>query len=72
MDLFSVLIALLIIICLVLYIWAVADLIKHRRSFDKRRHQGLWLMFIVFVPVIGSVVYLSLKQDIMERERGKG
>ena len=67
MDLLSVSVALLIIICLVLYIWAVSDLIKHRTRFEKLRHQGLWLMFIVFVPVIGSVVYLSVKQDIMER-----
>lgn len=64
MEPFAVVITILIIISVLLYAWAVYDLIKHRSEFKKKIYQGLWLMVVVFLPVIGAVTYLSVKKSI--------
>ncbi|MFO7851314.1 MAG: PLDc N-terminal domain-containing protein [Bacteroidota bacterium] len=64
METIAVVITILIIISVLLYAWAVYDLIKHRSEFKKKIYQGLWLMVVVFLPVIGAVTYLSVKKSI--------
>jgi len=64
MEPVSVLLTVLIIISVVLYVWAVYDLIKHRSDFRKKIHQGLWLMIVVFLPILGSLTYLSVRKSI--------
>lgn len=64
MEPVSVLLTVLIIISVVLYVWAVYDLIKHRGDFKKKIHQGLWLMIVVFLPILGSLTYLSVRRSI--------
>jgi hypothetical protein len=64
MEPISFLLTILIIISVVLYVWAVYDLIKHRSDFKKKIHQGLWLMIVVFLPILGSLTYLSVRRSI--------
>ncbi|MEA1886011.1 MAG: PLDc N-terminal domain-containing protein [Bacteroidota bacterium] len=64
MEPITIIITVLSIISLVMYAWAIYDLIKHRSEFKKRIYQGLWLMFVVFVPVIGAVTYLSVRNSV--------
>ena len=64
MEPVSVLLTVLIIISVVLYVWAVYDLIKNRSDFKKKIHQGLWLMIVVLLPILGSLTYLSVRRSI--------
>ena len=64
MEPVAVLLTVLIIISVILYAWAVYDLIKHRSDFKKKIHQGLWLMIVVFLPILGSVTYLSVRKSL--------
>lgn len=64
MESISVLLAVFILVSLVLYVVAIYDIIKHRGDFRKKINQGLWLMVIVFLPVIGSLTYLSVRNSL--------
>ena len=64
MEPIAILLTVLIIIGVVLYVWALYDLIKHRSDFRRKIHQGLWLMVIVFLPILGSVTYLSVRRSV--------
>ena len=66
MEPIAVVITILIVVSVVLYTWAVYDLIKHRSGFKKKIHQGIWLMIVVFLPIIGSIVYLSIRNSIRD------
>ena len=48
-------------------VWAIYDIIKHRSGFEKKIHQGLWLMVVVFLPILGSVTYLSVRNSVRPR-----
>jgi len=64
MEPVAIVVTVLIVISIALYVWAIYDIIKHRSGFEKKIHQGLWLMVIVFLPVIGSVTYLTIRKSI--------
>jgi len=64
MEPITIVISVLIVISILLYAWAIYDIIRHRSGFKKKIHQGLWLMIIVFLPVLGSLIYLSLRNSI--------
>ena len=61
MEPISILIGLVVIIALILYVIAIWDLIRNRQQFKPRSNQSLWLILVVFIPIIGSIIYLSLK-----------
>jgi hypothetical protein len=64
MEPISILLSVLIFISLILYVLAIYDIIKNRSRFNKRVYQGIWLMVIVFIPIIGSIIYLSFRNSI--------
>jgi len=64
MEPISILLSVLILISIILYVFAIYDIIKHRSDFERKINQGIWLMVIVFLPIIGSVTYLSFRHSI--------
>lgn len=62
MEPINILVGLGFLIVFVLYIVAVYDVIKNRSRFVNLKTYGLWLMAIVFVPLLGSIAYLSLRE----------
>jgi hypothetical protein len=55
---------------ILLWGYALADLFI-RRS-DIRWRKVLWLLFIIFLPIIGPIVYLLVRPDVPERYPGMG
>ncbi len=45
---------------MMLWVFALADLFVRR---DIRWRKVLWLMFIVFVPIFGPLIYLLVRPD---------
>ena len=62
MEPVSIVIGFGLLIVLLLYVVAVYDVIKNRGRFLNLQTQGLWLMAIVLVPLLGSVIYLLLRE----------
>jgi Flp pilus assembly protein protease CpaA len=42
---------------IILFFWAILDLIK--RNFSNSSNKIVWALVIIFVPLIGSVLYLA-------------
>jgi hypothetical protein len=40
----------------VLWIWAIIDLLK--RKFSSDANKIIWALVIIFIPIIGSLIYL--------------
>jgi hypothetical protein len=53
----------IIIPLVLLWVFALLDLFMRR---DIRWRKVLWLLFIVFVPILGSIVYLLVRPDLPE------
>jgi uncharacterized membrane protein YhaH (DUF805 family) len=64
MEPISIIIFIVVAITILLYSIAIYDLITRRSKFKQRSTQSLWLIFVVFIPVVGSVIYLSLRKTI--------
>ncbi|TQI71307.1 phospholipase D-like protein [Gramella sp. Hel_I_59] len=63
----STIIITLIILSLVLWIWALVDILKTR--FSSPILQVLLILMIFLFPVIGSLVYFQFKHRFTESER---
>ena len=53
--------------CTVLWIYCLVDII--RANFKGENDKIIWLLLIIFLPLIGSILYLAIgmKQKIPER-----
>ncbi len=53
--------------CTVLWIYCLVDIIK--ANFKGENDKIIWLLLIIFLPLIGSILYLAIgmKQKIPER-----
>lgn len=67
MEPVSIVVGLGFLIVFVLYVIAVYDVIKNRSRFVNLQTQGLWLIVIVFLPFLGSVLYLLLRERTFSR-----
>ena len=45
---------------ILLWVYALVDLFMRR---DMRWGKVLWLVFIVFIPIFGSIIYLLVRHD---------
>jgi hypothetical protein len=56
------------LLVLVLWVAALVDLVR-RPDLDRRQRSG-WILFVVLLPVIGSIVYF-VRRPILPEEREK-
>lgn len=50
------LVAAMLILIVILNFWAIIDLVKNKRN---RKNLGVWILVILFFPVIGPIVYFQ-------------
>lgn len=63
MDVFTVSLIVLLVLSIVLWVWAVYDLRKSRIATNSKL---VWLVVLLFLPMIGPVVYFQInKQTII-------
>lgn len=63
MDVLTVSLIVLLVLSIVLWVWAVYDLRKSRIATNSKL---VWLVVLLFLPMIGPVVYFQInKQTII-------
>lgn len=50
------LLAALLILVVILIFWAIIDLVKNKGN---RKNLGVWILVILFFPIIGPIVYFQ-------------
>jgi len=55
-----------VILTIALWIWAIIDISKSR--FKNRNMNTIWLLAVLFFPVIGSILYFQLKKEFVTKE----
>tara|TARA_R110001592_G_scaffold18399_1_gene76382 strand:- start:932 stop:1159 length:228 start_codon:yes stop_codon:yes gene_type:complete len=65
MEITDILIPAVILLAIALWVWALVDLSKSR--FKSGKDNLLWLLIILFSPIIGSILYFQLKKKFTER-----
>jgi heme/copper-type cytochrome/quinol oxidase subunit 2 len=64
---FSLLAGLFSILAFVLWVWAVIDVMQHLQ--DNASKTIIWLIIIIFFPVVGSLVYFWVRNRTFNKER---
>lgn len=57
------------ILTLILWIWAMIDISKSR--FKSPAMKTVWLLIVLFFPVLGSIFYFQLKQQFTTKQERK-
>jgi len=65
MEITDILVPAVILLAIALWVWALVDLSKSR--FKSVRANLLWLLIILFSPIMGSILYFQLKKGYTER-----
>ncbi|WP_416376045.1 PLDc N-terminal domain-containing protein [Roseivirga sp.] len=65
MEITDILVPAVLLLTIALWVWALVDLSKSR--FKSGRTNLLWLLIILFSPIIGSILYFQLKKGFTER-----
>jgi len=61
----TILITALLLLALVLWIWAVIDIL--RSDFKDIVQKIIWLLVVIFFPILGSIVYFQLGRKYTSR-----
>ena len=59
----------LIILTIVLWFWAIMDITRSR--FKNRTMNTVWLLIVLFFPVLGSIFYFQLRKKLINKEPRK-
>ncbi|MFW5700270.1 MAG: PLD nuclease N-terminal domain-containing protein [Cyclobacteriaceae bacterium] len=65
----TTLIILLVILTIFLWFWAIFDITKSR--FKDPIMKTVWLLAVLFFPVLGSIIYFQLRKMFVTNERRK-
>mgnify|MGYP003624327657 FL=1 len=65
MEITDILLPTAILLTVVLWFWALTDLSKSR--FKSGKANLIWLLIVLFSPIIGSVLYFQFKKSFVER-----
>ena len=60
-----------VLLSIVLWLWAMIDLVTSRRKFKDPVMSTLALLMILFFPVVGSLFYFQLKRKLVNRRKRK-
>ncbi len=58
-----------ITLTLVLWIWAIVDILKSH--FKEGNMKNVWLAFVILFPIIGSIIYFQFRRKIINRKSRK-
>lgn len=59
----------LFVLALVLWLWALIDIARSR--FKKPAYKILWILAILFFPILGSILYFMLKKEFILPKKRK-
>ncbi|MGB3183492.1 MAG: PLD nuclease N-terminal domain-containing protein [Cyclobacteriaceae bacterium] len=57
------------ILTIVLWFWAIIDITRSR--FEEPNMNTIWLLAVLFFPVLGSIFYFQLKKKFVTKEKRK-
>ncbi len=60
-----------LLLSIVIWLWAMIDLVSSRRKFKDPAKSTLALLMILFFPVVGSLFYFQLKRKLVNRRKRK-
>lgn len=63
----SVLIIALILLTAILWLWALADIL--RAKFETSTIKLLWIFLILIFPIIGSIVYFQFGKNFIQKRK---
>jgi len=58
-----------IILTIILWIWAIIDITRSR--FKNQKMNTIWLLAVLFFPVLGSILYFQLRKNYVTKESRK-
>lgn len=58
-----------VILTIVLWFWAIIDITRSR--FKKQNLNTIWLLAVLFFPVLGSILYFQLRKKFIRKEPRK-
>ncbi len=58
-----------VILTIALWFWAIIDITRSR--FKNRNMNTVWLLIILFFPVLGSIFYFQLRKNLVAKEPRK-
>ena len=58
-----------VILTIILWFWAIMDITRSR--FKNRNMNILWLLAVLFFPVLGSIFYFQLRKKFVTKEKRK-
>ena len=61
-----ILIITLCFLTLILVLWALIDIVRSR--FIKPNMRTVWLIVVLFVPIIGSILYFQMRKTLTTSE----
>jgi len=64
-----VLIITLVILAVFLWFWAIVDITRSR--FKKPSMNTVWLLAVLFFPIIGPIFYFQFRKESLTKERRK-
>ncbi len=63
----SFLVLILISLVIILWFWALIDIARSR--FISTTMNLVWLVFVLFCPVIGTMIYLLVRKNYITKEK---
>ena len=58
-----------VILTIILYFWAIIDVTRSR--FKKPNMNTIWLLAVLFFPVLGSILYFQFKRKFVLKKSRK-
>jgi Flp pilus assembly protein protease CpaA len=58
-----------VILTIILWFWAIMDITRSR--FNNRNMNTIWLLAVLFFPVLGSIFYFQLRKKCVTKEKRK-
>jgi hypothetical protein len=58
-----------VILTIILWFWAIMDITRSR--FKKPNMNTIWLLSVLFFPVLGSILYFQLRKKYVTKEPRK-
>lgn len=59
----------LLVLTLILWFWAIIDITRSR--FKSQTMNTVWLLLVLFFPLIGSILYFQLKRKLTTKKPRK-
>ena len=58
-----------VVLAITLWFWAIIDITRSR--FNRPNMNTIWLLAVLFFPVLGSILYFQLKKKLVTKDPRK-